>query len=353
MLDLQSDNGKITPVELETFVISACCKAGMSEKDAMITAKVLVTTDTWGVYTHGTKQLRGLLKNLRDGRLKPDIKPEVVRESLSSVLIDGHYAMPMVSSVTAVRLAIEKAKNTGIAIAGVFHSGHFGAAGYYANMAAQKDMIGVSMCNVEPYMIAPGARGRVLGTNPIAYAIPADKYPTILLDIATSAVAVSKIFAARSRHEQIPLDWLVDGEGNPTSDPNKVDEGALMPMANHKGYGIAIFVETISALLTGAAMLSQVNSWVWDIKEPSNQGHAFIVINPEMMLPVNEFKHRVDKMIEEIKSAPLAPGIKKIYMPGEMEWERREKARTEGMTLPPDVLANLRGVVEDLRLHEV
>jgi len=348
MMNFLADNTKIMPAELETFSITACEKAGLQEKDALTTTKVLVTTDTWGVFTHGTKQLRGLVKNLRDGRLKADAVPEIIRESLSSVLIDGHYAMPMVSSVKAMKVAIEKAKKTGIAIAGVYHSGHFGAAGYYANMAANQGMIGVSMCNVEPFMAIPGSRGRVLGTNPIAYAVPAGQYPTIMLDIATSAVAVSKIFAARARNEPIPLGWLLDAAGNSTTDPNNVDEGALLPMAGHKGYGIAVFIEILSAVLTGSAMMSQVQSWALDLEEPSNQGHAFIVINPEMMMPLADFKTRVDEMIAEIKSAPLAPDREEIFLPGEMVWERRKKALVEGMLLPVDVIESLNGLAKDL-----
>ncbi len=337
----------LSPTELEEFCVNAMLKAGLSREHARVTAKVLVTTDTWGVHTHGTKQLRGLLKNVRDGRLNPKAEPEVVREAASAALVDGHYAMPMVSSTMAMNLAIGKAKKTGVAFIGVTHSGHFGAAGYYANMAAEQNMIGLSMCNVEPFMTVPGAKGRVLGTNPIAYAVPAGGEPTIFLDIATSAVAVSKVFAARARGEQVPPTWFVDSTGHPSTDPFKIDDGAMLPMAGHKGYGIAVLIEVLSAVLTGSAVMGEVQSWVLDLAEPPNQGHAFMVINPDVFMPVETFKARVDAMIQEIKSAPKAPGASRIYMPGEMEWERREKALREGIKLPPDVVANLQEMAED------
>jgi len=347
MSDITFLDRPVSPDDLEAFCIRAMLKAGLSEDYAHITAKVLVSTDLWGVHTHGTKQLRGLLKNIRDGRLNPKAEPEVIKDALSAALVDGHNAMPMVSSTTAMNLAIEKAKKTGVAFVGVTHSGHFGAAGYYANMAAEQDMIGLAMCNVEPFMTVPGAKGRVLGTNPIAYAVPAGEEPTIFLDIATSAVAVSKIFAARARGEEVPPTWFVDAAGHPTTDPAKIDHGALLPMAGHKGYGIAVLIEVLSAVLTGSAVMGEVQSWVLDLPDPSNQGHAFIAINPDMFMPVEMFKAKVDVMIREIKSAPKASGASRIYMPGEMEWERREKALQGGINLPPDVVLNLKGMAED------
>jgi len=348
VLNLDLLNQIVFPADLEEFCVEAALMTGLREKDAQITAKVLVTTDTWGIYTHGTKQLRGLLKNLRNKRLDVNAKPELIKESLSSGLIDGHNALPIISSCMAMELAIEKAAHSGIAFVGVTHSGHFGAAGYYANLAAEKDMIGLSMCNVEPYMTVPGAKGKVLGTNPIAYAIPAGKERTILLDIATSAVAVSKIFAAEAKRQEIPNNWLVDAEGEPTVDPSKLKEGALSPMAGHKGYGIAVLIETLSAVLTGAAMLSAVQSWVLDLPGPSNQGHAFVAINPDPIQPIQEFKERVDAMIQEIRLSPRSSSAKRIYLPGEMEWERRDKALQEGMVLPNDVVDSLRGLADDL-----
>jgi ureidoglycolate dehydrogenase (NAD+) len=341
-------NQPISPSDLEEFCVEAAIMMGLREEDARITAKVLVTTDTWGIHTHGVKQLRLLLQNFRDKRLDVDAKPELIKETLSSGLIDGHYSMPLVSSCMAMELAIEKAAHSGIAFMGVTHSGHFGAAGYYANMAAEKDMIGLAMCNVEPYMTVPGAKGKVLGTNPIAYAIPAGKERTIILDIATSAVAVSKVFAAEALSQEIPNNWLVDAEGEPTTNPSKLNEGALSPMAGHKGYGIAVLVETLSAVLTGAAMLSAVQCWVLDLPDPPNQGHAFIAINPDPIQPIQEFKARVDAMIQEIRSAPKHPRAERIYLPGEMEWEQRDKALREGLVLPSDVMTSLKGLADDL-----
>ena len=341
----------IFPAQLEALCMAMMLRSGLKEAHARITADVLVTTDTWGVHTHGTKQLRGLLKNFRENRLDTSAEPELISEGPAWGLVDGHYAMPIVSSFLAMQVAIEKANQSGIAFVGVRHSGHFGAAGYYANMAAREDLIGLAMCNVEPFMTVPGAKGRVLGTNPIAYAIPAGEEPPLLLDIATSTVAASKIFAARALGESIPNTWMVGEDGLPTRDPNQIDQGALQPIAGYKGYGLALLVEVLSAILTGSAMLSSVQSWALDLPDPSNQGHAFIALNPQVFMPIDVFKGRVDAMIQEVKSTPKAPGSDRIYWPGEMEWEKRAKALQEGMRLPADVVASLEGLAEDLGME--
>jgi ureidoglycolate dehydrogenase (NAD+) len=343
---------RVFPKDLADFCVAAMLKSGIRDKDARITAEVLVTTDTFGVYTHGTKQLRTLMKNFRAGRLDSRVAPEVVAEGPSWASVDGHYAMPMVTSCMAMELAMEKAKATGIAYVGVKHSSHFGAAGYYALMAARKDMIGLSMCNVDPCMTVPGSKGKVLGTNPIAYAVPAGEERPVFLDIATSAVAASKVFAARALGKKVPDTWLVDDDGIPTTDPSHYPEiGALLPMAGHKGYGLALLVEVLTAALTGAAMLGQVQSWVLDLPDPTDEGHAFIALDVGAIMPLQEFKNRMDWVIREIRAAPRAKGAERIYLPGEMEWERRDEALQKGMNLPEDVVASLAGLAEDVGLE--
>jgi LDH2 family malate/lactate/ureidoglycolate dehydrogenase len=200
-------------------------------------------------------------------------------------------------------------------------------------------------------MTVPGAKGKVLGTNPIAFATPAGAEKHVFLDIATSAVAATKIFSATALGKQIPDNWLVDEDGLPTTDPSQYPaKGAQLPMAGHKGYGLAVLVEILTAVLTGAAMLSQVKSWVLDLPEPTNEGHAFIAIDIGQMMPLAEFKDRMDWMIREIKSAPLAKGAERVYLPGEIELEKRERALAEGIVLPPDVVASLKGLAEDVGL---
>lgn len=342
---------RVSAQVLRTFCLKAMRKSGLSEEDARLTADVLVTTDMMGVFTHGTRQLRGLMKNVHAGRINPQAREEVVKEGPAWAMVDAHYAMPPAVSVRSMQLAMRKARACGLGYVGVKHSSHFGAAGYYANMAARHDMIGLAMCNVDPCMTVPGGRTKVLGTNPIAYAVPAGEERPVFLDIATSAVAATKIFAASALGKSIPNTWLIDDEGLPTTDPSQYPaKGALLPMAGHKGYGLALLVEILAAALTGAAIASQVKSWVEDIPEPTNEGHAFLAIDIAQMMPLDQFKGRIDGLVREIKSAPKARNADRIYLPGEMEWERYEVAEAEGILLPVDVVASLRGLAEDVGL---
>ena len=339
---------RVKPDELRAYCIEAMLKAGVKAEQASVTVDVLVTTDQWGVFTHGTKQLRPLLRHMRAGGLDPNAAPEVAAEGPAWALIDGHYTMPPVTSCQAMELAIQKAKHVGVAYVGVHHSSHFGAAGYYAMLAARADMMGMSMTNVDLVVTAPGALGRVLGTNPISYAVPAGQEHPVFLDIATSTVAASKVFAAKTLGKSIPLTWLVDDEGNPSSDPSIFPaHGAMAPMAGYKGYGIAAMIEILAGILTGAAFTQDVKSWIDEPAEHINQGHAFMAIDIGAIMPIQQFKDRMDEMIRRIHASPKSQGHDRVYLPGEMEWDRYDDSLVNGIPLPEDVLANLRGLAED------
>jgi len=348
----ESTQKMVRPEDLEEFCIKALRNAGLSEKDARTSVQVLVTNDTWGIHTHGVRQFRGLLRAVRAGRLNAQASPEVVAQGPGWALIDGHHAFPMVTASQAMSLAIEKASVSGITYVGVKHSSHFGAAGYYANMAAWRDMIGVSVSNTDPIMTVPGSRARIFGTNPFAYAIPAGEEKTVFLDIAVSTVAATKVLAAQEVGKKVPNDWIVDKEGMPTTDPNAfIDGGAMVPMAGHKGYGLALFIEVLAAVLTGAGITQEVPSWIEEQPKHVNQGHAFIAIDVSKIMPLPEFKARMDRMIREIKSAPKAKNADRIYLPGEMEWERREIALKQGMQLPDHVIVSLTEMAQEWGLE--
>jgi ureidoglycolate dehydrogenase (NAD+) len=339
---------RVFPDHLERYCADAMARAGVSAEDAAVSARVLATTDSWGVHTHGTRQIRPMMKNVRDGRIDAKTHPTILREGPAFAVVDGNHAMPFVTSCFAMNTAIRKAKEAGIAYAGVTHSSHFGAAGYYATMALEHDMIGIAMTNTDPWMTVPGGKGPIMGTNPIAYAVPAGSERPVFLDVATSSVAVTKILAAKALGRKLPDKWLTDDRGIPTDDPSRYPEhGALLPMAGHKGYGLAVLVESLTAILTGAAFLTGVKCWLFDNPDRPNQGHAFVAINVAAMMPLPVFKERMDAMIREIKGAPKTEDGGRIYLPGEMEWERQERAHREGMQLPDYVLVNLVGLAED------
>jgi ureidoglycolate dehydrogenase (NAD+) len=339
---------RVFPDHLERYCAHAMEQAGLTKEDAAVSARVLAAADSWGVHTHGTRQARPLMKNVRDGRITATARATIAREGAAFAVVDGKHAMPLVTACFAMDTAIRKAKDAGIAYVGVTHSSHVGAAGYYATMALAHDMIGMAMTNTDPWMTVPGGKGPVIGTNPIAYAVPAGEEKAVFLDIATSSVAVTKILAAKAVGKKLPERWLTDDRGAPTDDPSRYPEhGALLPMAGHKGYGLAVFVETLTAILTGASFLSGVKCWLFDIPDRADQGHAFVAINIGAMMAIETFKTRMDVLIREIKGAPKVEEQGRIYLPGEMEWEKQERANREGLQLPDYVLVNLIGLAED------
>jgi len=343
---------KVTTEDLHAFCVEALTEVGVGTPDAHTTADVLVTTDTWGTFTHGTKALRAYIRRLRRGGLRKDGRPKVVAEGPAWVLVDGDSSLGMVSSVFAMNRALAKAAEAGIALAGLRNNCHYGAAGYYAAMAIQKNMIGISMANDIPTVNAPGARGSVLGSNPFAFAAPAGQEKPILLDMATSTVAGGKVFAAAALGKTIPGHWLLDADAKPTIDSTLFSHAAsLTPLGGYKGYGIALMIEVLSAILTGAAIRWQVLSWTFsDPSKPTGHGAAFVAINIASLTSVEQFKERMDRTIREIRASNKANGAARVYLPGEMEWERRESALVQGIDLPDDVVASLRGLAGDLNL---
>lgn len=345
---------KIKLEKLKSFCKTALVKEGMKEEYAQMVAEILSETDAFGTNSHGTKNLHNYIKKFRVGGIDIKAEPEIVAEGPAFALVDAKKALGMIPSVQAMELACKKAETAGIAIVAVRNSCHYGAAGYYANIAARKGLIGLSMSNVDPNMTAPGARGMLLGNNPFAYAAPANTTPSVFLDIAMSNVASLKVVQARKDGKEIPPTWIVDKDGLPTTDPSHYpEEGAMQPMAAHKGYGLSIMVELLTGILSGGctSMGGEIVSWCFEMEKPNNVCHTFIAINPKLFLGEEKVADRVEDMATALRSAPKAKGSNRIYTPGEIEWGKHVIAENEGFTIPADVEASLRGLAEDLGLE--
>lgn len=341
---------KIRLDNLEKFCVEALVKTGMNRKNAKIAAEALITTDTFGVMTHGTKNLYQYIQKMRAGGLDAAAQPKVEGEGAAWAVINGNKAIGMVSASMAMKLAAEKAKKTGIAYVGVKNSCHFGAAGYYANMAANEGLIGISMSNADPVMAVPNGRSKVIGTNPFSFAAPLADGRSVFLDIALSNAAALKVVAAYKNGKQIPDTWLVDENGLPTTDAAKFPQNAsLQPMGAHKGYGLAVLVELLASVITGAGILSEITSWNLDLSAENNAGHAFIAIDISKMMPRELYNARVTQMANELRNAPKAAGADRIYLPGEMEWDRREQVLKSGvLELNDEAAASLEALSQDI-----
>lgn len=334
---------------LEEFCQRVLLGLGLSEQHAAATTTALVTTDSWGVFTHGTKLLRGYARRLRGGGLRTQGSPQIVNEGPAWALVDGQSLPGQVTSTYAVDTAIRKARETGAGFVTVRNSCHFGAAGYYAWLAAQAGMIGIAMANDVPSVAAPGSKGPVLGSNPIAYAIPGGEADPILLDMSIATVAGGKVFARCKRGEPIPEGWLVDSDGRPTQEGSLYpDRASLAPVGGHKGYGIGLLIEILSGVLSGAAVTKQVGSWLFsDASLPTNHGAAFLAIDVGAITDPAAFYERIAALAGEIHSEPTADGAPRLMLPGEIEWRNRRRAEAEGIELPEDVYAALQETAEE------
>ncbi|MBI4531349.1 MAG: Ldh family oxidoreductase [Candidatus Latescibacteria bacterium] len=340
---------RIDAARLTDFCIRALTTVGMTEMDARITASILVRTDMRGISTHGTVSLRRYVHLMRDGGMNPRAVPQIIAEGPAWAQMDAHQAVGMVAGHAGMTVAITKAKMSGIGFVGVRRSNHFGAASAYSLMALDHEMIGVAMSNTDAVMNIPGGRGAVIGNNPLSYAVPARTYPAMVLDIAMSTVAGGKIASLKQQGKPVPLGWLTDCDGLPTTDPSVFPvDGALTPVGGQKGYGLALLVETLAGVLTGAGVTTDIISWAKDSHAMCNEGHAFLAIDVKAMMPLETFYGWIDELIGRMKTAPKAKGAERTYVPGEMEFESEQVARQRGVALTEMAVNNLRGLADDL-----
>lgn len=334
-------------------------EAGLPIADARLTADVLIRTDMRGIFTHGTVALRRYVQLMRDGGIDTGAAPSITEEGLAWARIDARRAVGMVASRYGMTVAMDKAAHCGIGMATVRRSNHFGAASAYTIMAVEnadrvdRPMIGVAMSNTDVVMNIPGGRGAAIGNNPLSYAVPALSQPPIVLDIAMSTVAGGKVASYQDRGEPLPDGWLTDAEGLPTTDPGVFTvTGALTPFSAHKGYGLALLVESLAGVLAGAGVTTDILSWAKVSDDTCDEGHTFMAIDVGAMMPLDRYYDRIDELIRRMREAPKAAGAERTYVPGEMEYDSEALSRREGVPLTRMAVENLVGLAEDTGLAD-
>ncbi len=332
--------------KLNEFCRQVCLKYGFTPEEARITAEVLTETDMMGTHSHGTKNLLGYIRKTEAGGIKTSTETRAIREGAAWAVLDGDAGMGMVASYRAMQLAIQKAKTYGIAFVNVRNSTHFGAAGYYACMAAKEGLIGISMGNTEPNMSIPGGRGREIGNSPFSIAFPQKSGYPLYLDIAMSTVAALKVEKARLSGEKIPDTWIVDKNGVPSVDPKDYAEGAAQPMAGHKGYGLSMAIEILTGVMGGGAILHEMRSWNHELAAPNGVSACMIAIDPACMTSFEDFEARLAQYTDALHSTPCREGNNEILVPGELETRRYQKALKFGIDLPQDVFESLQALSE-------
>ncbi|KHF39563.1 Ldh family oxidoreductase [Halalkalibacter okhensis] len=330
--------------KLESFCSSVFEKAGVSKENSRIVANSLIEADLRGVDSHGVVRTAIYLERIEKGMIDPDAKPVISNESDAALLVDGHNNFGSVVGTNALTIALEKARENGVALVGVKHSNHFGTGAYYAKKAIDQDIILLVLSNASQTMPPTGGVRPFIGTNPLAVGIPAGENPPFILDMATSVVARGKIIVEAQKGNSIPLGWAIDKEGNPTTDANAALEGSVLPLGGPKGYGISMFIDILAGVLTGAGFGKYVNNMYSNWEEPQNVGHIFLAIDVNAFMPIELFKQRMDQYITEIKAEPKATGVEEIFIPGEIESRRAEERKENGIELPLKVVEELNSI---------
>lgn len=328
-------------------------KCGLPKEDVGIMTDTVMKAEVRGVGSHGLMRLPFYCKRLIDKGSNPSPKLRVVVDLPSLILVDGDNGMGQVVSVNTMKMVIDRAKRHGICFAGVTNSGHFGFAGYYPMMASSEGMIGIAGSNCPPNMAVWGGSKSAIGNNPLAIAVPTGRDYPLVLDIAMSVVSGGKVRLAALKGDKIPWDWILDGQGRRTDNPEDLGQtGTLLPLG-HKGSGLAIIIEVLTSILTNSAMLSEIGLWFRDTSIPINNGQFFMALDIEALLPLETFKKRVDRMIDELKSTPPMEGSSGVYMPGEIDYNAEKACMKNGVPVAPEVIKALNDLALKIGVREL
>ena len=347
---------------LHEFAVNLFIKIGCPNDQAIEAANVLLSADLRGVDSHGVARLVGYLRLYEKNRINPHPQLSVVHETPSTAVVDGDAGLGLVAGPYAMRLAIEKAKNVGTGWVAVKNSNHYGIAGYHAMMALEADCIGISMTNASPLVAPTYSKERLLGTNPIAVAVPAGDEPPFVADMATTTAANGKLEILQRKNESAPLGWLQDKEGQPTQAAQGIVEGgALLPLGgdrehgSHKGFILGSIVDILSAVLSGANYGPWVPPFVSFLDPDPNPvgegiGHFFGALRIDAFRPASEFKTHMDIWIKRFRNAETINETNKVIIPGDPERQIEQLRRKEGIPLLDTVVKDLQSLSEQYQV---
>lgn len=330
---------------------------GMAADAAGRTAELMVETDLLGVDSHGVSMLLQYEGMQRAGRLRLAARPQLLRDGPATALFDGGASLGHVVSAQAMQLAVDKARVTGIALVGVRNSHHFGAAGVYARIASRQGLIGLATSSAIASMLVP-TRGAepVLGTNPIAFAAPAQRNGDFVLDIATTTTAANKVKVKALRNQPVPAGWVIDGQGAPVTDPHAAraqvydrPEGGLTPLGGsetlggHKGYGLSLLAQVLGATLNGAAF-GPIFHRDHGAGDPANIGHSFIAIAPSFFGAPGDFERDLDDIIDVLHATRPVDPARPVLVPGDPERSTHAERSRTGIPLPAALERQIREI---------
>ncbi len=320
--------------------------AGVPVEDARITVEVLLLADLRGITTHGIQRLLQYIPRIREGLINPQPNIEVKSLAPAIVMVYGDNGLGPVVATIGMKQAIKAAKESGIAFAGCKDSNHFGAATPYVLMACDEKMLGITSTNAVPTIAPWGALEKRVGNNPLAIGVPVDGEVPFVLDMAMSISSRGKIREMADNKKSIPEGWALDPEGRPTIDPLKALKGFVLPIGAYKGYGLAVAMDILSGVLTGAEFSIGVKSLLQQWEEPTHTGHFFVAIDPCRFMPWETFSDRMRKLCQVLKSAAPIDSEKPVRLPGDIEAQTESVRSVNGIPFDPNTLGKLRGLAE-------
>lgn len=327
--------------DVEQYVNQVFLSAGLDEEQTKIISRHLVLANLRGVDSHGISRVSIYLKRLEKGLVEKKWNDILIRETDVSVLIDGGNSMGIPLATKGIKIGVEKAKKHGVGVVGINHSNHCGMVADYCMYAAENDCITLAMTNASANMAPWGGKEKFFGANPIAYGIPTEGEIPIVFDMASSVVAKGKIMIAQKNNKEIPLGWAITKEGKSTNSPEEAMEGLVLPFGGYKGYGITFFIDTLSALFTGAAFGPHIGDMYRDLKRPQNVGQFFIIMRADLFQDLHVFKKRIGQMVEDIKKISLMEGVERIYLPGEIEFLKKTEREENGIPITIELVEEL------------
>jgi L-2-hydroxycarboxylate dehydrogenase (NAD+) len=349
---------------IENFMQDTFQALGVPEDEARICADVLITSDLRGIESHGVGRLKYYYDRIKAGVHLTKTDVEIVKETETTALVDGHHGMGHVIAYRSMQMAMDKARQYGMGAVTVRNGTHFGIAGYYPLMAAKEGMMGFTVTNARPSVAPTFSTEPMLGTNPIAFAAPSDMDYPFCFDGATPIAQRGKIEVAARAEACVPEGWVIDAEGNSLTDPNKILENfgkaqaALLPLGGageelggHKGYGLGAMVEILSASLCGGVFMKDLLGFAPDgSRRPYMLGHFFLAIDIEHFVPL-EVSHRITgQIMRALQNARKAPGEARIYVAGEKEYEKEKIIRKQGVPVNPNLRQELQTVRDKLNI---
>ncbi|MGD8903935.1 MAG: Ldh family oxidoreductase [Anaerolineae bacterium] len=354
------------PVEvIHQFMVDVFTGLGAPLDDARICAEVLITSDLRGIESHGVGRLKYYYDRIQAGVQHTETEIEVVKETETTAVLDGHHGMGHVIAHRAMRMAMDKARQHGLGAVTVRNGTHYGIAGYYPLMAAREGMMGLTVTNARPSIVPTFGTEPMLGTNPIAFAAPSDLEHPFCFDGATSITQRGKIEVAARANKPMPEGQVVDAQGELLTDPEQILEamgkgqagllplgGAGEALGGYKGYDLATIVEILSASLSGGAFMKDLLGFAPDgSRRPYMLGHFFLAIDIEHFVPLEVSKQITGGILQALQASRKAPGQDRIYVAGEKEWEKQTLIREQGVPVNVNLRQELQVMRDELGIE--